>query len=391
MLLVQSNKLDESYLDSLVRDGCPESDTLEFKAIPPGTSDNDKREFMKDVCALANAGGGDIIYGIEERDGVASQLKPIASETQDVLQRRLSQVLDTIDPRIIGIEFVSVPVSGGYVAVLRVPGSFDGPHSVRNGTWRRYVMRSGTTTSDLSMDQLRAAFGRTAALVEQARAFFDSRILTVSSRKSWRPLVRAPLAGVYFVPIASLTGRYHIDLKALYNDYTRFLFSMHRWGSGMSRTMNLDGLVIHPGDTSQEIAGYRLAHRNGALEAVQMIGNDVDGRVVIHPITATTTFLEIVTKFLQIAVGLGATGPAMIKCALFNALGAEFSGGSQWSYEKYEGDRDLMILPELWVEDVASPCEIDQLMRSPIDVLWQAFGYECCTAYDAEGRYHPLN
>lgn len=78
---------------------------------------------MKDVCALANAGGGDIIYGIEERDGAASQLKPITQEAQDALQRRLSQVLD--DPRITGIEFVHVPASSGYVTVLRVPGSFD--------------------------------------------------------------------------------------------------------------------------------------------------------------------------------------------------------------------------------------------------------------------------
>lgn len=389
MLLVQSNKIDESYLDSLVRDECPESDTLEFKAVPPGTSDNDKREFMKDVCALANAGGGDIIYGIEERDGAASQLKPITQEAQDALQRRLSQVLDTIDPRITGIEFVHVPASSGYVAVLRVPGSFDAPHSVRNGPWRRYVMRSGTTTSDLSMDQLRAVFGRTAALIDQARAFFDSRVLSISSGKSWRPLVRAPLAGVYVIPFAGLSGKLHIDLKALYNDYTRFLFSFHRWGNGMSRTMNLDGLVVHPGDTSREIAGYRLAHRNGALEAVQVIGGDVDGRVIINPMAATATYLDMVTNFLQITVGLGMTGPATIRCALFNANGAEFSGGGQWSSEKYEGDRDLMILPELWVEDIASPGEIDLLMRSSIDVLWQAFGYECCTAYDAEGRFQP--
>lgn len=49
-----------------------------------------------------------------------------------------------------------------------------------------------------------------------------------------------------------------IDLKALYNDYTRFLFSFHRWGNGMSRTMNLDGLVVHPGDTSRKLQDIDL-------------------------------------------------------------------------------------------------------------------------------------
>lgn len=387
MPLAPSNRIDEPFLAELVRDGCPESETLEFKVAPPGLSDNDKREFMKDVCALANAGGGDLIYGIDENNGAASQLAPITTEVPDALQRRLSQLLDTIDPRISGVEFVHVPVTGGYVTVLRIPGSFDGPHSIRNGAWRRYPVRSGTMTSDFSMDQLRAAFGRTAALKEQADQFFTRRIALGEGGNPWRLLVSAPLAGVYLVPLAGLSGRCVVDIKSLFDNYSRFLFSIHRWGNGMSRTMNLDGLVVHPGDTSNAISGYRLAHRNGALEAVQMIGDEVDGKVVINPTMATTTYLNIVSKFISIAVELGMAGPAMLKCALFNALGADFSGGSQWRYEKYEGDRNLMVLPDVWIEDVAAVGTVDQLMQPTMDILWQAFGYERCQLYDASGEF----
>lgn len=391
MLLVPTSKIDESYLASLVRDRCPESDTLEFKSEPPGSSDNDKREFMKDVCAMANASGGDIIYGIEEQDGSASALKPITSEAPDAMRRRLSQVLDTIDPRITGIEIAPISLSVGHALVIRVPTSFDAPHSVRNGTWRRYVTRSGSSTSDLTMDQLRAAFGRTAALTDQARTFLERRITTVLTGGAWRPLVRSPIAGVYVVPLAAIAGKLSINFTDLYNSYTRFLFEMHAWGSGMSRTVNLDGLIVHPGDISREIAGYRLAHRCGAMEAIQVVGGDVDGRMTIPPIPTTRTYLEMTRQLIQIAADLGASGPGIIKCVLFNALGAEFSLGSQWRYEKNMGDRSLMDLPELWVDDIATPGEIDVLMRPSIDVLWQAFGHERCTAYDDEGRFSPTS
>jgi len=48
-----------------------------FQARAARTADRDKAEFLKDVCAFANADGGDLIYGIDEEDGKASALTPI--------------------------------------------------------------------------------------------------------------------------------------------------------------------------------------------------------------------------------------------------------------------------------------------------------------------------
>jgi hypothetical protein len=42
-------------------------------------ADDDKREFLKDVTALANTSGGHVIIGMAAVDGVATSLQPITT------------------------------------------------------------------------------------------------------------------------------------------------------------------------------------------------------------------------------------------------------------------------------------------------------------------------
>jgi predicted HTH transcriptional regulator len=64
--------VSEATLTALI--GITENETLEFKKQSYGGSDGDRRELCKDVSALANSTGGDIILGVEETDGVASSI-----------------------------------------------------------------------------------------------------------------------------------------------------------------------------------------------------------------------------------------------------------------------------------------------------------------------------
>lgn len=118
MLLERLEELDEAKLQKLCDERCPESGTLDFKRDIPGTSDKDKHEFLKDVCALANAEGGDLVYGIDEDRGVAKDIVPITSEMADSAKRRLGQVLDAgLEPRLLGIGFHEIKVTNGYVLI----------------------------------------------------------------------------------------------------------------------------------------------------------------------------------------------------------------------------------------------------------------------------------
>ena len=74
MLPTQLVSVDESHLNALVADGVRESRSLEFKAKLVWGTESERKEFLADVSALANGGGGDLILGIEEDNGTASKV-----------------------------------------------------------------------------------------------------------------------------------------------------------------------------------------------------------------------------------------------------------------------------------------------------------------------------
>jgi len=60
-------RIDAAQLETLRADAVREGRQLEYKETLPGNSDDDKREFLSDVTSFANAAGGDLIFGLQER------------------------------------------------------------------------------------------------------------------------------------------------------------------------------------------------------------------------------------------------------------------------------------------------------------------------------------
>jgi hypothetical protein len=396
LLLESLEQLNADLLHKLCDDQCPESDTLDFKRDLPGGLNEDKRELLKDVCSLANTDGGDLVYGIEEKAGAAAALKPIVGELADAAKRRISQVLDAgLEPRVQGIRVHHVDVDGGYVLVVRVPASFDGPHCIRFNNSRRFVMRNGTSTTDLTFDQLRAAFDRTATLAEQARRFIAGRLQLIIDRKTPTPLMAGPLWVVHLLPIAGLAGRKTVDLNSLYsNDFMKFIGN--GWGGG-SRTFNLDGLAVHPG--VRQDGGYHAYNhifRTGAIEGVRLGGArrkiDPNGPecAIVWSLEMSNFFHYSVGTFIQSVKSWGFVGPAVLSIAVLQVEGYELLiGNSYHPFSQAVSDRPHLVLPEVWIENLDT-ADIDSAVRPLMDMLWQAFGAERCLDFDATtGEFKP--
>jgi divergent AAA domain protein len=94
-------------------------------------------EAAKDIAAMANSGGGWIVFGIEE-DGdknAASKIVPISWSATDQ-QRILRAAYAKIGPPVVGLDFHEVPCGsedGGSVVMMRVPDSADAPHFAKKG------------------------------------------------------------------------------------------------------------------------------------------------------------------------------------------------------------------------------------------------------------------
>jgi len=382
-------------MQKLCDDRCPESQTLEFKRDLPGNSDKEKHEILKDVSCLANTDGGDLVYGVEEIAGAAGSLAPITGEPADAAMRRVAQVLDAgIEPRIQGLRLRHVDIPGGYAMVIRVPASFDGPHCIRTNQNRRFVMRNSTSTTDMSFDQVRAAFDRTATLAERARRFIADRIQLIADRKTTAPLIKGPQWIVHLVPVAGLAGRKTVDLRSIYSkSFAEFLG--HDWGSG-SRTFNFDGLLIHPGGLQDEgYYAYNHIFRTGALEGARLGGATRETspgieKSIVWSLDMSKFFYNSIKTFLASAKNWGFAGPAVLSVAVLNVKGYELGiGDSFHQFSRASSDRSHLIVPEVWIDDIDS-ADIDGSVRPLLDMLWQAFGAERCLDFDEKtGLFAP--
>lgn len=404
MLPLSLASINEARLQELCESECPESQTLDFKRELPGKQDQDKHELCKDVVALANAEGGDLVYGIEEKDGVAGSIVGIITESSDAAIRRINQVLDAgIEPKIHGLRIQKIPVSDGYVLILRVPASYDGPHCIRtnsnNKQQRRFVMRNGTMISDMSYDQIRGAFDRTAMLAEQARRFIANRRELIANGEASVPLISdRPQFVVHLVPIAGLAGRMMVDLKPIYErSWADFFKDL----GGGDRGYNLDGLLVHSvdrGDGSHY--GYKQIFRNGILEGVILGGSvtkDSQGnqKSIVGSSRMSEFFYYSTKIFVEKIKRWGFSGPVLFGFSILNVKDYEFGVGG--GYNPYirpkEADRQHLVPSEVWIEDIEAVDDddlIDNVIRPLLDTLWQAFGVERCLDFDSKtGKFVP--
>jgi predicted HTH transcriptional regulator len=83
------DEIIEADLQRLIDDHLEENRQLECKRELPGTSDADKKEFVRDVVSFANSAGGHIIFGIAESNGIPTKPAPISEARIDEAKLRL--------------------------------------------------------------------------------------------------------------------------------------------------------------------------------------------------------------------------------------------------------------------------------------------------------------
>lgn len=378
-------EFSEDTLRQLCSDRVSESQSIDFKMNLPSTMDKEKAEFLKDVCAFANAGGGEIIFGIKESEGSADGIVPITSEPADDAKRRLGQMLDAgIEPRLRGVRFNSVELDGGYVLRLEIKPSFGTPYRYLFNGHSKFVVRNNTHTTELTYSQLRQAFDQSSSLLVQARADWQRRVEGVMRGETWKPMKDTPLAIIRLTPLAGLSGEVGIDVQQAQEDFGSFIFP--DWGGG-SRTYNLDGLVVYPGSL-EPLPAYTQIYRSGTMETIRNIGHLWQEDFII-PSTLISDFVRsAIIKFCSKAPHYKMYGPAIINVALLNAEKYRFGvGGNSMFSRAFSTDRANIILPEVMIEQIADFENYDEAAKPLLDILWQAFGLERCLEYNVNGEW----
>lgn len=276
-------------IERLIANGVAEGRSIEYKEALPGTTSDEKKEFLADVSSFANAAGGDIVYGVVERrdeagkpTGIPDRADGVSATNRDAETLRIENILrDGIAPRIPGIRYRWVDgFSTGPVLVLRVPRSWTGPHMVTFQHYSRFYARNASGKYLLDVGELRDAFLRVGSLSERARGFILERLGRIGAGDLPFPLDGRHYVCVHVIPHSPFAGAVSVDLlkAANANPPVRPFHAMGGWGS----RFNIDGLLVESSAGDGANLGYLQLFRNGIIESVDSVMlRPYEGRVTM--------------------------------------------------------------------------------------------------------------
>jgi hypothetical protein len=384
------DSITKDDIESLISNKIPESRTLEYKEILPGNSNDDKKEFLKDVSAFANASGGDIIYGIsEQRDskgkatGLPAEAKGLSSINADAEKLRLENILrDSLDPRIIGLRVDSISgFSDGPIIIIRVPKSWNTPHMVVFNKTSKFYARNSTGAYQLDVTEIRSAFIASESLVERIRQFRSDRIAKVIADEM--PIQVEPGAKLvlHLFPLSSLTTGTVVNVNAV--DRGEIRLPPICAGSQEGR-YNFDGYLNYSSNTLPY--SYIQLFRNGVIEAVDvsLLQDRSHPKKDIGNSGFEKELIESLGEYLEAQKALGLMLPTVVMLSLTGVRDYRISHRRSVSSGELI-DRDLLLIPEVLLEEYdREPLDI---LRPIFDTVWQACGWERCLNYDKDGKW----
>lgn len=373
-------------LEELVAAQVPEGLRLEYKRELYGNSDSDKREFLKDVTALANSHGGHLLLGIEESGGVAAQIAGVECADTDSEILRMEQIVRSgVEPAISGIRIKTIVAEQNRnVFVLRIPRSWHPPHRVVAKGLNRFYIRHSAGVHEPSIEELRVLFTQSSTALEQARRFRDERIATVCAGEGSRPLVAGGRLFIHIVPTAASSGMVSLDIEAIHANHVAFrpLGSM-----GMSPRFNYHGFINERG--GDENNGYTQIFRNGCLEATMGgIVRERDGRRGIPGQSIEGYIFEVLSPYICGLRDVGVPPPLIVMFTLEGVGGAHYHvRRNTWGdYEPPLPDETLR-LPEGFLEDYGEDVDHHRAARPAFDALWNAIGYSESQFFNDDGLW----
>lgn len=365
-------QLEEADLRSLIENRVPEGLTLDYKRDTVGASDNEKKEFLRDISSFANAAGGHLIFGMDEKGGVPVALDGVNVIDSEKEVLRLEQIARAgLSPVIAGLQSKSIALTSGRCAlVVRVPKGLNPPHQVIFQKDFRIYGRNSSGKHPLTSEEIRALVTAGEELAERIRSWRVNRVASIDAGITSRPLADRPYIVVHTVPLDAFARGEVVDVDLALKQLAMFLPPRTPVG-GIDYAHNLDGLFIcSPEDP---VKWSVQIYRTGAIEQIRTIalvpssdkkkwtdGAEIDA--------LATRWLE---KTKDIYEHLAVTGPIAMMVSLIGVGGCYVS--AQGDGSNHPVDRDPILLPEFVIEtwDTNKRATLHPMRKR----LWNALGF----------------
>jgi hypothetical protein len=150
--------LTDELLDKAVSSGVAETNDLDWKSELPPAKGLPQTDFPKDIAAMANSGGGVIVYGVRESQKAATERVDVG-EFDEAYERSLrSAAITAISPPVFGLNVHRLGTEGNRAVVVEVPASLDGPHLIYKNDYFAAPVRNDSDTVWMKERQIEAMY-----------------------------------------------------------------------------------------------------------------------------------------------------------------------------------------------------------------------------------------
>ena len=388
----------EDLIDREIR----EDATIEFKRQLNFSTDDEKREFLKDVSAMANAVGGTIVFGAEEGTGEQrGQIVRIRGQAvaPDDLELRITNILrDNLDERLGGVLFKALPtaVAGEYVLVLRIPASPLAPHRITYREKPQFYIRGNVSTNPMNTREIREMVLQRESAVDRAQHLVEDRTRILQAAGLRRndtlhfnklPFQNPDQVVLHVIPLFPAAGGWQLGPER-----ERRLMSVRPLGArepfdrpfytaeGMYSRFHERRHVLFLRGGGVEFQRYDVLDRarpEGAAPFLQAWRIETD-----------------ILKALAECAALTEDGllplPVLISVRLLDVEGTLLKGfPDDWmNGEHPQTDSDVFLTPVVihgWGQFA------EEQVRQVFDEMWQAWHLPACANYHPDGRHHEYD
>ncbi len=401
--MLLGKNIDGDTIKSLIDGKVRESVHLEFKRETYGNTDADKKEFLKDISAFANTLGGHLIIGIGENEGGAASVEPILESVDKESDRLQNMARTGIEPPILGLDIKPIDIDDKNIIIIHVPRSFNPPHRVIYKGSNRYYGRNSSSVHQLSLEELRQAFGERRSIEERAKSFVGQRFLSIQANDGIMPLPeKNGTLVMHLVPLLNFGMERRIDvvkIKELQEAKSYFnRIESPGWGS---QRINLEGYCIYHSDTPCQ--AYTQIFHNGVVEATS---TSLFKRY-IHPAPTRRdrsnwrffsgydlplSLIEAINDYMQGLHALEIMPPILLQISMMGIKGIEMGIKLDDPYHvppSYE--RDVLHLPSSVITEFRADEDYESVMAEQMHFLWNAFGFERCNLFNENDEWAPPN
>lgn len=373
---------NETNLTALVAAQVSEGTYLDLKRELPKLDGNGRHELLADVSAFANSSGGDLVYGIgEDGEGRAAALVPQTGNADEEARRFQDVLMNGIEPRVPGLQVQSVPVTGGFALIIRVPQSWAGPHRVKSN--QHFYIRENGRKRPLDVPEVRGLFLRSDQQAQRVRDFRTERLGKLLAGEAPHRLVQGAMLVGHFVPTQAALGTVNVDPIPYMRERSLPVLSATIPGA----RVNADGALVVRNPGPEGTHGYSQLFRNGYFETVKVFPCPKGGMAALGSIAYEKEFIALVARLRAEYVHLGIGTEMTCLISILNANRVELGfERSRYRVEEHQGyfDRTMLILPDVLLPSELSP---EQALRAVFDLVWQSAGMECSGNYAVSGEW----